>query len=41
MNDDGELLQDGSEDNVMKAWVYVWINSSDPDLYGEWNFEVA
>lgn len=25
----------------MKAAAYVWCNSSDPDLYGEWDFEVA
>ncbi|XP_022131718.1 AIG2-like protein D [Momordica charantia] len=30
-------LVDGSERLV--AHTYVWSNRSDPDLYGEWNFE--
>lgn len=30
-------LVDGSE--KLTALTYVWSNSSDPDLYGEWNFE--
>ncbi|KAI3698455.1 hypothetical protein L2E82_42011 [Cichorium intybus] len=24
---------------IIQAYVYVWANSSDPDLYGEWDFE--
>ncbi|KAJ9549540.1 hypothetical protein OSB04_022083 [Centaurea solstitialis] len=30
-------LLDTSE--VLQAYAYIWANSSDPDLYGEWNFE--
>ncbi|KAL7609891.1 hypothetical protein Lser_V15G10561 [Lactuca serriola] len=30
-------LLDTSE--VLQAYVYIWANSSDPDLYGEWDFE--
>lgn len=32
-------LQDSSE--KLKAATYVWSNISDPNLYGEWDFEVA
>ncbi|GAA0175794.1 hypothetical protein LIER_28902 [Lithospermum erythrorhizon] len=31
-------LQDGAEKS--EAYTYVWANQTDPDLYGEWNFEV-
>ncbi|PWA73091.1 AIG2-like family protein [Artemisia annua] len=31
-------LLDTSE--VLQAYTYVWVNSEDPDLYGEWDFEV-
>ncbi|KVH95618.1 AIG2-like protein D [Cynara cardunculus var. scolymus] len=30
-------LLDTSE--ILQAYAYVWANSSDPDLYGEWDFE--
>ncbi|XP_076916684.1 AIG2-like protein D [Bidens hawaiensis] len=30
-------LLDASE--VLQAYTYVWANSTDPDLYGEWDFE--
>ncbi|KAL8267045.1 hypothetical protein R6Q59_004389 [Mikania micrantha] len=30
-------LLDTSE--VLQAYTYVWGNSTDPDLYGEWDFE--
>ncbi|KAI3713820.1 hypothetical protein L1987_72406 [Smallanthus sonchifolius] len=30
-------LLDASE--VLQAYAYVWGNSTDPDLYGEWDFE--
>ncbi|KAK9052760.1 hypothetical protein SSX86_029390 [Deinandra increscens subsp. villosa] len=30
-------LLDASE--VLQAYAYVWANSTDPDLYGEWDFE--
>ncbi|KAD6453786.1 hypothetical protein E3N88_08492 [Mikania micrantha] len=30
-------LLDGS--NILQAYTYVWANSDDPDLYGEWDFE--
>ncbi|KAI3812498.1 hypothetical protein L1987_17208 [Smallanthus sonchifolius] len=30
-------LLDASE--VLQAYTYVWGNSTDPDLYGEWDFE--
>ncbi|KAI3728242.1 hypothetical protein L6452_16875 [Arctium lappa] len=30
-------LLDTSE--VLQAYAYVWANSADPDLYGEWDFE--
>lgn len=32
------FLQDTSE--VLKAYTYIWANSDDPNLYGEWDFEV-
>ena len=31
-------LQDTSE--TMHADTYVWSDAEDPDLYGEWDFEV-
>ncbi|RZC71919.1 hypothetical protein C5167_035078 [Papaver somniferum] len=24
---------------IMQTYAYVWVNKSDPNLYGEWNFE--
>ncbi|GJS63384.1 AIG2-like protein D [Tanacetum coccineum] len=30
-------LLDTSEN--LQAYTYVWVNSEDPDLYGEWDFE--
>ncbi|KAI3828555.1 hypothetical protein L1987_02656 [Smallanthus sonchifolius] len=30
-------LLDSSE--ILQAYTYVWANSDDPDLYGEWDFE--
>ncbi|KAM0059341.1 putative gamma-glutamyl cyclotransferase [Helianthus debilis subsp. tardiflorus] len=30
-------LLDASE--VLQAYAYVWGNNTDPDLYGEWDFE--
>ncbi|KAI3699813.1 hypothetical protein L2E82_44366 [Cichorium intybus] len=24
---------------IIQAYVYIWANSGDPDLYGEWDFE--
>jgi hypothetical protein len=29
----------GSTEKLL-AYAYVWANASDPDLYGEWDFEV-
>jgi hypothetical protein len=26
--------------NKLLAYAYIWANASDPDLYGEWDFEV-
>ncbi|KAK1417830.1 hypothetical protein QVD17_26964 [Tagetes erecta] len=25
--------------DILQAYTYVWANSDDPDLYGEWDFE--
>ncbi|RAL50443.1 unnamed protein product [Cuscuta campestris] len=30
-------LMDGSE--IVQAYTYVWADKTDPDLYGEWDFE--
>jgi hypothetical protein len=30
----------GSTEKLL-AYAYVWANASDPDLYGEWDFEVS
>ncbi|XP_071692186.1 AIG2-like protein D isoform X1 [Rutidosis leptorrhynchoides] len=29
----------GDTSEVLQAYTYVWGNSTDPDLYGEWDFE--
>ncbi|KAL8499498.1 hypothetical protein ACS0TY_022446 [Phlomoides rotata] len=31
------FLKDGTE--KLEAYTYVWENKTDPDLYGEWDFE--
>lgn len=31
-------MQDTSEKSL--AYAYIWANESDPDLYGEWDYEV-
>ena len=31
-------MQDNSEKMAVKT--YMWINKADPDMFGEWNFEV-
>lgn len=31
--------QDGTE--KLEAYTYVWENKTDPDLHGEWDFEVS
>lgn len=33
-----QILQ-GNSKNVL-AYAYIWCNKNDPDLYGEWDFEV-
>ncbi|KAL8504357.1 hypothetical protein ACS0TY_022906 [Phlomoides rotata] len=33
------FLKDGTE--KLEAYTYVWENKTDPDLYGEWDFEVS
>lgn len=35
---DGLDFQDTSE--KLLAYAYIWGNQDDPDLYGEWDFEV-
>ena len=36
---DGDgILQDSS--NKSQAFAYVWSDKNDPNLYGEWDFEV-
>lgn len=35
----GSVLQDTSEKSL--AYAYIWGNEGDPDLYGEWGFEVC
>lgn len=32
------FLQESSKN--LQAYAYVWSNKDDPDLYGEWDFEV-
>jgi len=32
------VLQDNLE--KLQAYTYVWDDKNDPDLYGEWDFEV-
>jgi hypothetical protein len=32
------VLQDAQEKSI--ACAYIWGNERDPDLYGEWDFEV-
>ncbi|GKB80978.1 AIG2-like protein D [Tanacetum coccineum] len=34
---DKRTVDDTSE--VIPAYAYVWGNSTDPDLYGDWDFE--
>ena len=32
-------LQDSTE--TITAFAYIWANVDDPDLYGEWKFDVS
>lgn len=31
------IMKDGSE--KLEAYTYVWVNKTDPNLHGEWDFE--